>query len=145
MKIALIQMPVSACKKTNIETARSYLRQAAEAGVQMAVLPEMFCCSYTNSAFVENAEPVGGMVWTAMSEAAKEFGLWLVAGSMPEQDGEKICNTSFVFDSEGNQIGKDTSIYNGDSIRITDVKAGDVFTICLVYNGKTMEYAISFT
>lgn len=51
----------------------------------------------------------------------------------------------YIYDSEGNQIGKDTSIYNGDSIRITDVKAGDVFTICLVYNGKTMEYAISFT
>ena len=123
MKIALIQMPVSACKETNIETARSYLRQAAEAGAQLAVLPEMFCCSYTNSAFVENAEPVGGMVWTAMSEAAKAFGLWLVAGSMPEQDGEKICNTSFVFDPEGNQIARHRKMHLFD----IDVKGGQRF------------------
>ena len=51
----------------------------------------------------------------------------------------------YVYDSEGNQIGKDTSVYSGDSIRITEVEAGDVYTICLIYNGSAMEYAISFT
>ena len=51
----------------------------------------------------------------------------------------------YFYDEEGNQIGKDTSVYSGDSIRITDVKAGDVYTVCLVYNGEAMEYEISFT
>ena len=104
MKTALIQMPVTGSKAENLETARDYLRQAARAGAELAVLPEMFCCLYTNAAFVENAEAAGGPVWTAMSEAARENGLWLVAGSMPERDGEKLYNTAFVFDPQGKQI-----------------------------------------
>ena len=123
MKIALIQMPVTASKEQNLYTARSYLRQAAENGAQLAILPEMFCCLYVNSAFVENAEPVGGMVWSAMSAAAKEFGLWLVAGSMPEQDGDRIYNTSFVFDPEGRQIARHRKMHLFD----IDVKGGQRF------------------
>jgi len=123
MKIALIQMPVTASKKQNIETARTYLRQAKDAGAQLAVLPEMFCCLYTNSAFVENAEPMGGMVWSAMSAAAKESGLWLVAGSMPEQDGDRIYNTSFVFDPEGRQVARHRKMHLFD----IDVKGGQRF------------------
>lgn len=137
MKIALIQMPVTACKEKNIETARSYIRQAAEQGAQLAVLPEMFCCLYTNAAFVANAEPVGGMVWTAMSEAAKEFGLWLVAGSMPELDGKAICNTSFVFDPQGRQVARhrkmhlfDIDVKGGQRFKESDVfTAGDAITV----------------
>ena len=106
MKIALIQMPVTADKAENLNTVRSYLQQAAQQGVDLAVLPEMFCCLYSNASFRENAEPAGGLVWQTMSQAAKEFGLWLVAGSMPEQDGERLYNTCFVFDSQGRQIAR---------------------------------------
>lgn len=106
MKIALVQMPVVAEKEKNLETARYYLRQAAERGADLAVLPEMFCCPYSNTSFRDNAEPAGGMIWSAMSQAAKEFGLWLAAGSMPEQDGERLYNTCFVFDPQGRQIAR---------------------------------------
>lgn len=106
MKIALIQMPVTAEKAENLRTARSYLQKAAEQGVDLAVLPEMFCCPYSNASFRENAEPAGGLVWQTMSQAAKEFGLWLVAGSMPEQEGERLYNTCFVFDPQGCQIAR---------------------------------------
>lgn len=104
MRTALLQMPVTGCKEENVQTARSWLTRAAQAGAELAVLPEMFCCLYTNASFVRNAEEAGGPVWTAMSEAARENGLWLVAGSMPERAGEKLYNTAFVFDPGGNQI-----------------------------------------
>lgn len=123
MKIALIQMPVTASKEKNLQTARAYLQQARVSGAELAVLPEMFCCLYTNAAFVENAEPVGGSVWTAMAEAAKENRLWLVAGSIPEQDGDRIYNTSFVFDPEGRQVARHRKVHLFD----IDVKGGQRF------------------
>ena len=42
MKIAQIQMNVSADKSANIQRACSMIRWAGQ--IDMAVLPEMFCC-----------------------------------------------------------------------------------------------------
>ena len=44
MRVALIQMPITADKAENINTACKKLREAAANGADIAVLPEMFCC-----------------------------------------------------------------------------------------------------
>jgi predicted amidohydrolase len=137
MKIALVQMPVTASKQENLQTARAYLARAADAGADLAVLPEMFCCPYSNESFVTHAEEKGGEVWTAMSRAAAEFGLWLVAGSMPEREGERLYNTAFVFDPAGNQIAChrkahlfDIDIEGGQRFKESDTfTAGDAVTV----------------
>ena len=123
MKVALLQMPVTADKAVNLAVARDYVRRAADGGAQLAVLPEMFCCLYTNDAFRANAEPAGGPVHTAMAGLARETGLWLVAGSMPEADGERIYNTSFVFDPAGRQAAFHRKMHLFD----IDVKGGQRF------------------
>ena len=123
MRTALIQMPVTADKAVNLTVARDYVRRAADGGAQLAVLPEMFCCLYTNEAFRANAEPAGGPVHTAMAGLARETGLWLVAGSMPEADGERIYNTSFVFDPAGRQAAFHRKMHLFD----IDVKGGQRF------------------
>ena len=123
MRTALIQMPVTADKAENLTVARDYVRRAADGGAQLAVLPEMFCCLYTNDAFRANAEPAGGPVHTAMAGLARETGLWLVAGSMPEADGERIYNTSFVFDPAGRQAAFHRKMHLFD----IDVKGGQRF------------------
>lgn len=123
MKTALIQMPVTERKAENLRIARAYLERAAQAGAALAVLPEMFCCPYANDAFVQNAEEAGGPVWTAMSEAARETGLWLVAGSMPERAGEKLYNTSFVFNPKGEQAAFHRKMHMFD----IDVQGGQRF------------------
>lgn len=123
MRTALIQMPVTADKAENLTVARDYVRRAADGGAQLAVLPEMFCCLYTNDAFRANAEPAGGPVHRAMAGLARETGLWLVAGSMPEADGERIYNTSFVFDPAGRQAAFHRKMHLFD----IDVKGGQRF------------------
>ena len=123
MRTALIQMPVTADKAVNLAVAADYVRRAADGGAQLAVLPEMFCCLYTNEAFRANAEPVGGPVHRAMAGLARETGLWLVAGSMPEADGERIYNTSFVFDPAGRQAAFHRKMHLFD----IDVKGGQRF------------------
>ena len=104
MKFALIQMPVSADKQQNLRYAAQQIAQVAKAGARVAVLPEMFCCPYDNASFSLYAEETGGTIWQAMSFAAKQNHITLVAGSMPEKEKNHLFNTSFVFDEQGKQI-----------------------------------------
>ena len=84
MKLGLCQMPVTASKTENFATMRRYVRDAAAAGCDLVVLPEMWCCPYSNAAFAQYAEPQGGETWCLLRGTAREYGVWLVAGSVPE-------------------------------------------------------------
>lgn len=123
MKLALIQNLVHEDKKLNVENAARGIKVASEAGADMAMLPEMFCCPYSNDYFGAYAEEAGGYVYSAMSEAAKRNGLILVAGSLPEKDGNNIYNTSFVFDETGKEIARHRKAHLFD----IDVKGGQYF------------------
>lgn len=111
MRITLVQMKVAADKAENVSHGREMIRRAAKEGTDLVILPEMFCCPYANESFVQNGEPAGGMVWTEMSKAAAENGVYLIAGSMPEREGDKLYNTSFVFDPDGRQLARHRKAY----------------------------------
>ena len=115
MQIALIQMPVTADKQENLRTARRCLEEAAAHNVDLAILPEMFCCPYQHKYFRPYAEPAGGPVWQALSDAARTNHIWVVGGTFPELDGEKLYNTCFVFDREGNQVARHRKIHLFDA------------------------------
>ncbi|MBQ2218999.1 MAG: carbon-nitrogen hydrolase family protein, partial [Firmicutes bacterium] len=101
MKIALIQMKVGMDKDKNLEKARNMVLRAGKEGARIAVLPEMFCCPYANEYFPKFAEPVGGHIYTALSEMARDAGVTLVGGSFPEEEDGKLYNASFVFARDG--------------------------------------------
>ena len=105
MRISLIQMKVVADKSENLKHAEKLVLQAADDGADFIVLPEMFCCEYKNSSFIENRESAGGMTWQFLSRLAADTSTWLIGGSMPEAEGNKTYNTSFVFDRGGKQAG----------------------------------------
>ncbi|MEG2377187.1 MAG: carbon-nitrogen hydrolase family protein [Clostridia bacterium] len=109
MRVGIAQMPVCADKKKNIATAREYISHLSDADI--VVLPEMFCCPYSNACFEEYAEPKGGFIWRSMAEFAREFGVYLVAGSMPERDNGKIYNTSYIFSPLGEQIARHRKVH----------------------------------
>ena len=106
MKIALLQMPVTLEKDDNLKCAEEYIRTAAKDGADIAVLPEMFCCPYSNDHFAKYAEPANGRIWNFLSGEAEKHSIYLVGGSMPESENGKIYNTSFVFDRKGTQIAR---------------------------------------
>ena len=114
MKTALIQMPVTDSKAQNIQTALDYIARAAQEGADIAVLPEMFCSIYRNRDFINNAEPHGGAAWQAISAAAREHKLWIVAGSVPEQDGDRIYNTAYVFNADGEEVARHRKVHMFD-------------------------------
>lgn len=104
IKIALCQLHVTPDKEANLERAAKMVREAAEKGAHLAVLPEMFNTPISRRYMASNAEPVPGPVATALSKLAKECGVVLVGGSFPEADGSKVYNTSLTFDKTGQQI-----------------------------------------
>ena len=137
MRAAMIQMNVVHDKQKNLSHAEELLRQAKAQGAQLAVLPEMFCCPYGNQYFRPYGEPEGGEAWQTLSALARELDLWLVGGSIPELDGERVYNTAYVFDRTGRQVAKhrkahlfDIDVEGGQRFRESDTfTPGDWVTV----------------
>ena len=104
MQLALFQMRVKDQPAENLAHATAGIARAAAAGADMVVLPEMFVCPYTNSAFLQFAQPRTGRYAQTMAEAAAKAGVWLIAGSVPEQEETRLYNTSYVFSPSGKLI-----------------------------------------
>ncbi len=104
MKLSLIQMRVADDKQKNLLHAAELIRSCR--GADVVMLPEMFCCPYGAEHFKRNAEPEGGPVTKTLSALARENGIYLIGGSMPEADEGRIFNTCFVYDPEGNRTAK---------------------------------------
>ena len=127
--MALIQSAVAGSKEKNLLNAERLLADAAEAGADIAALPEMFICPYDTARFHKYAEPADGPSVERLSRAAEKNGLYLIAGTVPEIDSNgRIYNTSFIFSSDGSRIGRhrkihlfDVNIENGISFRESDV------------------------
>ena len=136
MKIGLVQMRVTAHKEDNLRRAEEGVLRAAEQGAEIVALPEMFCCPFLNELFPSFAEPKTGEVYRRLRDLAKKAGVILVAGSFPEIEGEKLYNSCFVFDRDGNEIANhrkahlyDVDIKDGPSMMESDVfSKGDALT-----------------
>ena len=110
LRVTLLQMPVSRDKDENIQYAVEKLRDLRRTDV--AVLPEMFVCPYDMHQFAAYAETEDEQpAWSALAAVAKETGLYVVAGSVPERVGNQLYNTSLVFDRSGRVIAKHRKVH----------------------------------
>lgn len=123
MRIAQLQTKVFEDKNKNIEQLAELLDSLDGKGIDLVTLGEMFNCPYITSCFPVYAEEEGGETWQALSALAKKHGIYLAAGSVPEVEDGKIYNTAYIFDREGNQIGKHRKVHLFD----IDVKGGQAF------------------
>lgn len=123
MRVALIQMAVTADRTDNLRIACQKLRQAAEQGADIAVLPEMFCCPYENRCFRPYGEEAGGPAQQALSQTAAETEMYVVGGSIPELEDGKVYNTSYVYGPDGTQLAKHRKAHLFD----IDVEGGQRF------------------
>ena len=154
MRVALIQMSVTADKEKNIAAACQYIRQAAEHGADMAVLPEMFCCPYDNGCFRAYGEEAGGPAQTALSKTAAELGIYVVGGSLPELEGGRVYNTSYVYGRRGELLALPGGVFleggqrfmesdtlsPGDQITTFDTEFGPM-GLCICFDLRFEELA----
>ena len=101
-RIGLCQMKVVDDKKLNLDKAKEMIDRAAKEGAEMIILPEMFNCPYDTNKFKAYAESRGNSKsLKVVSNAAKNHGVYLIAGSIPELLDGKIYNSCFIFDKKG--------------------------------------------
>jgi predicted amidohydrolase len=121
IKVALAQINVADDKKKNVADACSMISTAAANGAIIVALGEMFNCPYSGRYFSDFAEEMGNSyTLNKISKTARDNGVYVIAGSIPERDGEKVYNTSFVFDKAGNIIGSHRKAHLFD----VDIKDG---------------------
>ncbi|MEG1918233.1 MAG: carbon-nitrogen hydrolase family protein, partial [Oscillospiraceae bacterium] len=123
MRVALIQMSVTAQKAANLDVAEERIRAAKAAGADLAVLPEMFCCPYDTGCFRAYGEESGGEARTRLAAVAKEQSIYLVGGSIPELAEGKVYNTAFVFGRDGAQLARHRKLHLFD----IDIDGGQRF------------------
>jgi predicted amidohydrolase len=122
MRAAAVQLNSSDDYDRNLEVAERLVRAAAADGAQLVVLPEKWTVLGPPEALRSHAEPLDGPALTAAAGWARELGIVLVAGSVPERvpDQEKLANTSVMFGPAGER----RAIYR--KIHMFDVEVGDV-------------------
>jgi len=115
MKVAAIQMVSTGQVQENLERAGALLRQAAQQGAELAVLPEYFCLiGHSDADKLAIQEPYGnGPIQRFLAETAERLGLWLVAGTLPLTGaGEnKVFNSSLAFDPQGQCVARYDKIH----------------------------------
>ncbi|ACO77497.1 hydrolase, carbon-nitrogen family [Azotobacter vinelandii CA] len=125
MNVAVLQMVSQDDVPANLATARRLLEQAAIGGARLAVLPENFAAlGRRDSAALARAEAEGqGPVLPCLRQAARDFGLWIVAGTLPlPPDGRpwaKAHACSLLFDEHGEQVAR------YDKLHLFDVDVAD--------------------
>ena len=131
-------------KKETWAKAEQMIREAASNGAQIIALPEMWNCPYSNDFFRAYSESADGETVGRMSELAKTLGIYLIGGSIPELDDDRVYNTCFAFDREGQVIGKhrkahlfDIDVKGGIRFMESDtLTAGDAATVIDTEYGK---------
>ena len=104
LKVALLQLSSGRDKIKNLANAALKIKEAAQQGAQLVVLPECFQSPYSIDSFREYAETAKGPTQQMLSKAAKESSIYLIGGSIPELDCDNVYNTCFVYDPHGSLI-----------------------------------------
>jgi predicted amidohydrolase len=104
LRVSCVQMQAGDVKADNVALAARLVREAAAAGPDVVVLPEMWNAIGPTETLHENAEGLeDGISMKAMSDWARDHRVTLVGGSITERvEGSDRCsNTSVVFAPDG--------------------------------------------
>jgi deaminated glutathione amidase len=119
VRAAAVQLNSTEDKDRNLVSADRLTRAAAADGAELVVLPEKFNVLGTHDHYRQGAEPIeGGRTINWARETARELGIDLVAGSIPElRDGrDKLSNTSVHVGPDGEIKGVYRKIHMFDVV-----------------------------
>ena len=122
MRVAAVQLNSNGDKDRNLAAAERLVREAAGDGAELVALPEKWNLLAGGAELAAGAEPLDGPSLAAARAWARDLGIHLLAGSIPERgaEGEKVANTSVLIGPDG----ADLATYR--KIHMFDVDAGGV-------------------
>src|SRR3984885_4233350 len=113
--VAAIQMTSGHSVEGNLEAAGKLLREAKEAGAELACLPENFSfIGLKDADKVAVAEADGsGPVQQFLSETARALGLWILGGTtvIKGDSARRVSNTSLLVDAQGRRVARYDKIH----------------------------------
>ena len=123
VRISVIQMVSTADYDVNINSAKRLIIKAALAGNDIVVLPEYFCFMgmQEQDKFVYVEQHKNGNLQTILSALAKEYGVWIIAGTHPiaSDEPDRPYGRCYVYDDQGSVV----TWY--DKIHLFDVAVAD--------------------
>lgn len=128
MKVTIIQNRICETVEQTLELIKSTFYQQEPINSDFIVFPEMFTTPYELKYFISHRQSIDGPVIRFLSEIARQHKSYVIGGSIPYLDGEKIFNTTFVFDRAGMIIARYDKIHlfeieypDGKTFREADV------------------------
>jgi nitrilase len=107
-QVAAIQMASGPNVHANLIEARKLIGEAAAAGAKLVVLPENFgFMGEKDSDQLAHREVDGkGLLQSFLRDIAKEFGIWLVGGTVPlvAKDENRVRAACLVYDDQGQRV-----------------------------------------
>lgn len=108
---SVIQICPSADVQANLDKAAYWIAAAADQGAELIALQETFHYSgpHTPEAMQAVSESLPGPISNWLAEQAREQGVWLIAGSIFEQnpaDPARCFNTCQVFNPDGDCVAR---------------------------------------
>lgn len=112
MRASLIQMRVDEDESVSSRRQRAASLVRDQAGVDLVVLPELWTTgAFAYDRFGTEAEPLEGPTYEALAKAARDAGVWLHAGSIPERSiPQRSASERSV--SEGGLAAGEGTLYN---------------------------------
>jgi predicted amidohydrolase len=131
MRIAVLQVNSREDKEANVSEALRLLELAAERGVDIAALPENLNYLGPKEGLLEAAEKIPGPTSEAFAAKARELGMWILAGSIPEvsEYADRNYNTSLLFDRQGEMVARYRKIHLFDVEITGNVSAQESATV----------------
>src|SRR5215510_7977943 len=112
MRIAVCQMRSGADVGANLDEADRLLKEGADGGADVAILPELFPYLGPRAGVPDVAEVLpDGPIASMLSAAAARAGMWVVGGSVHEREDGRIYNTQPLFDRTGELVARYRKIH----------------------------------
>lgn len=110
LKVGAVQMATGPNVNANLYEAERLIREAAEQGAGLVVLPENFAFmgKRGEDQLPLREEAGSGPLQAFLSRVAQQNGIWLVGGTIPmiSQDRGRVRAASLVFDERGRQVAR---------------------------------------
>lgn len=129
-RLALVQMYVEpGALQKNLEHANDLISEAAMAGADVVLLPEVMDLGWTHPSARQLADSVpGGVACSSLCKAAVDNNVYLCAGIV-ERDGDHIYNSAVIIDNKGKVLIKHRKLNELD-IAHDVYDQGDRLNVC---------------
>jgi predicted amidohydrolase len=130
LRVAVVQLSSREDVRQNLARAGELVAQAGAEGAKLVVLPENFAFMGPEEGKRGIAERLDeglrGPIFTALAEAARRSGAYVIGGGMPERtsDPERPFNTCAVVGPSGELVGRYRKVH------LFDVEVGDGQRYC---------------